>query len=277
MAGSAGRLIYRTLAASMREQSRRLDFRSSWPSCVSLQGLAASGTIVDVGDLTASATMLEWEDLLQRPDVRDGRLVRSFFGSERASGVEADYPLLAAQLLGRGDPIDQGLAALRQVAHYAELVGELQRVYGESVEPPAPKPRAMPLLFAVGDVLMHRFFQRCVVVGWDATCQQGEEWVCSNRIRENLTFGTEQPFYHVLLEQDDVPRYCSQENLALLSDDEAGAFAHPHATFYFRSGSCRFEPTDALALVYPDDRAAMGGERDYRSLDHARSPHKVAD
>ena len=71
-----------------------------------------------------------------------GRLVRSFFGPERVSGVEADYPLLAAQLLGRGDPIDQGLAALRQVAHYAELVGGLQRVYGESVAPPTPKPRA---------------------------------------------------------------------------------------------------------------------------------------
>ena len=45
-------------------------------------------------------------------------------------------------------------------------------------------------------------FGRCVVVGWDETCQQGEAWVAQNRIRQNLAFGTEQPFYQVLLEAD---------------------------------------------------------------------------
>ena len=109
-----------------------------------------------------------------------------------------------------------------------------------------------------------------------------EEWVQANRIRENLKFGTEQPFYHVLLERDAMPRCCSQENLALLHREDTSVFDHPHAPFYFRpqciahaTGSiyCNktFAPSAAMRFVYPEDEAAARAERNYRSLEDAHA------
>ena len=58
-------------------------------------------------------------------------------------------------------------------------------------------------------------------------------------------FGTAQPFYYVLLERDATPRYCSQENLALLR--QRHRFAHPHAPFYF------LDPGQFLGRAIPPD------------------------
>jgi hemimethylated DNA binding protein len=227
--------------------------------------------IVDLGEM--NGVVLEFEDLLQRADVRDGRFLRSFFVSDESAhraDFRASFPALAALLDEKKDRIDQGFAALRQASQYTELLQHLQGQFRDHT--PTPKPRPDQLLFACGDVCQHRMFGRCVVVGWDETCQQGEAWVLQNRIRQNLTFGTEQPFYQVLLEADGVPRYCSQENLALLADQQQPAFAHPHAPFYFRrlGRADGFVPSEALGFVYPGDADAASSERDYRSLDEAR-------
>jgi hemimethylated DNA binding protein len=172
-------------------------------------------------------------------------------------------------LLGAGpDPLDQGFAALRQASRYNEfgdkLVDELQ---SPSLGVPTCKLRTDAMLFACGDICQHRFFGRCVVVGWDEMCKQDESWVRTNRVRENLKFGTDQTFYLVLLERDNVPRYCSQENLALAAEGPH-FFAHTDSSFYFRGvgRSHTFVPSDALAFIYPEDRAFASGKRDYRPM-----------
>lgn len=276
----AARLLYRTLISRLREQLRCNDYRASWPKQPGLRGLAAAtGMIVDGDDL-----LLEWEDLLQRQDTQQqaslSELLRPMFDSAEASNplrtALEEYPGLSAKLLllGGADPIDRGFAALRLSSQYSQAHAELQEVVERHsvAEPPPRKLRPAGLHFALGDVLQHRFFGRCVVVGWDGTCQQAEAWVRTNRIRENLTFGTDQPFYSVLLEDNEVPRYCSQENLALLAEAR-GAFDHPHAAYYFqrpRDGDGQFVPAEPLAFVYPGDRAAALGERNHRDLDAAR-------
>lgn len=198
------RLLYRSLASTLRDQARSLEFGTSWPRRPGLQGLAAAGLVIDLGERTTAA--LEWEDFLQRSELRTSPFcfLRPFFAetSELAwCRIQREYPVLAA--LGVPDAIDRGFAALRQASSHAEL---LERLQPHDPGPPARKPRPAHLLFACGDVCIHRFFGRCVVVGWDETCPQSEEWVVSNRIRESLKFGTEQPFYHVLLERDETPR-----------------------------------------------------------------------
>ena len=216
---------------------------------------------------------LEWEDLLQHRELRQSSLhfLRGFFSPCSVSDVawnraKQEYPALSASVRKGSNEIDYGFAALRQASRHADL---LERLQPFNPGYPSRKTRPGNLLFACGDVCEHRFFGRCVVVGWDEVCPQGEDWIRSNRIRENLVFGTEQPFYHVLLEQDEIPRCCSQENLALHREDTS-AFDHPHAPFYFRPRT--FVPSAALAFVYSDDAEAASAERNLRSLEDAHRP-----
>ena len=270
MAAAANRVLFRALCRALRDQSASLSFRGAWPARPGLQGVAAATQmVVEIGE--QEQLMLEWEDLLRRADVRDqriGALLRPFFdatpNSMRAV-IEEEYPSLAEKL-GRGTDVDRGFAALRLCSQYGEVTEHIQQLELGAAEAPERKHRPADLLFACGDVCKHRFFGTCVVVGWDASCQQGESWVRLNRIRETLKFGTEQPFYNVLLEADAIPRYCSQENLQLLA--EPPRFAHPHAPFFFRRGGS-FVPSEALAFVYPDDHTVACGERCFRSLEEA--------
>lgn len=280
---AASRLIYRTLLRALDRQRRSLDLRNTWSAQPGLRGIAAAtNMVIELGDV--EELILEWEDLLQRTEVHAAPisdLVRPFFsgGASQEANPMRDlidgYPALSAKL-GHANPIDRGFAALRLSSTYSDILEQVQVQVVERhnlfVEP-TRKRRPATLLFACGDVCEHRFFGRCVVVGWDETCQQGESWIRKNRIRENLKFGTEQPFYNVLLERDEVPRYCSQENLALLPSP--GIFAHPHAPFYFQQVTSQrgaFIPSEALAFVYPEDRAMASGERNFRSLEDAHDP-----
>lgn len=261
-------MLYRSLACILREQSRRLDFSNNvWPARPGLQGFAAAGQLIDLDESTLLPA-LEWEDLLQQREIRESslRFLRPFFSDDSDlvwNHSERKYPALSACVRRGSNVIDYGFAALRQASRHAHLLDELQ-----PLNPGFPIVKARPenLLFACGDVCEHRFFGRCVVVGWDEVCPQGEDWVRANRIRETLMFGTEQPFYHVLLERDATPRCCSQENLALLRE-VTSVFHHPHVPFYFRPQT--FVPSAALAFVYPEDQAAAGAERNFRSLEEA--------
>ena len=271
----AARLLYRSLSATLREQSRRLDFTSTWPASPGLRGHAlAHDSVLELSDMESTLALVEWEDLLQRPELLNE--LRAFFSQRPKSledAIERNYPALAARLLRPGlDPIDSGFAALRHASDYSTLLQQLQRY--STGEPTRKHRGAHRLLFATGDVLEHRFFGRCVVTGWDTSCKMGEAWVRQNGIRQNLRFGTEQPFYSVLLERDAVPRYCSQENLAL--EHEPKTFTHPHAPWYFKLGrEDAFVPSDALAFLYPDDGAvSCAAQRNYRSLDEACDPEE---
>ena len=263
--GVAERMLFRSLVGILREQSSRLDYATVWPARPGLQGFAAAGRLVDL-DKDMLPVLLEWEALLQQSEVREStaQFLRSFFGGSSDAAwarAEGEYPVLSTRLRRGADRLDYGFAALRQASRHAEL---LEKLHPLNPGYPVRKMRPANLLFACGDVCEHRFFGRCVVVGWDEVCPQGETWVRANRIRENLVFGTEQPFYQVLLERDEIPRCCSQENLALCRED-TGVFRHPHAPFYFRPRS--FVPSAALAFVYPEDEAAASAERNYRTLE----------
>ena len=150
---------------------------------------------------------------------------------------------------------------------------------------------ACAVLFAVGDVLRHRFFGRCVVVGWASTCPMSEEWITGNRIRENLVNGPGQPFYHVLLEENHLPRCVSQENCALEAPPAGRklvipeSFDHYGIPYYFSQTEAEDEDereagtdremtiSDELKQCYPEDDAfRISQDRDFRTLEEAHRP-----
>ena len=80
--------------------------------------------------------------------------------------------------------------------------------------------------FGIGDVVRHRLFPfRGVIFDVDPQFANTEEWWQS--IPENVRPRKDQPFYHLLAENDDASyvAYVSQQNLE--ADDEAGEVDHP--------------------------------------------------
>ena len=75
----AARLLYRSLSATLREQSRRLDFTSTWPASPGLRGNAlAHDSVLELSDMESTLALVEWEDLLQRPELRPKFVVGGF-------------------------------------------------------------------------------------------------------------------------------------------------------------------------------------------------------
>ena len=76
-------------------------------------------------------------------------------------------------------------------------------------------------------------------------------------------FGTAQPFYHVLLERDATPRYCSQENLSL--DLDAKPVSNKRCAQVFPDGfdarAAQYVPSPELAARYPDDMRIIDERR----------------
>ncbi|NLR37542.1 MULTISPECIES: heat shock protein HspQ [unclassified Novosphingobium] len=80
--------------------------------------------------------------------------------------------------------------------------------------------------FSIGDVVRHRMFGfRGVVFDIDPVFANSEEWYQS--IPEDIRPPRDQPFYHLLAENDEnsYVAYVSQQNLQ--SDAEAGPIDHP--------------------------------------------------
>lgn len=87
-------------------------------------------------------------------------------------------------------------------------------------------PRQIRSRFGIGDVVRHRMFDfRGVVFDIDPVFANSEEWYES--IPEDIRPDRDQPFYHLLAENDDSSyvAYVSQQNL--VSDGEAGPVDHP--------------------------------------------------
>ena len=88
--------------------------------------------------------------------------------------------------------------------------------------------------FAIGDVVRHRLFPfRGVIYDVDPEFANTEEWWLS--IPEAIRPAKDQPFYHVLAEneQNFYPAYVSEQNL--LPDAHNGPVGHPEADAYFIS------------------------------------------
>ena len=97
-----------------------------------------------------------------------------------------------------------------------------------------------------------------------------EDWIVGNQIREKLKNGPSQPFYHVLLQDNHIPRCVSQENVALDRDSSTTNFDHYAMPYYFETADA---VTDELAFCYPSDgEFRCSGGRDYRSLEEAHLP-----
>ena len=93
-------------------------------------------------------------------------------------------------------------------------------------------PRNVSARFGIGDIVRHRLFEfRGVVFDIDPVFANSEEWYQS--IPEDMRQNRDQPFYHLLAENEDSSyvAYVSQQNL--LSDGAAGPVDHPHLAELF--------------------------------------------
>ena len=93
-------------------------------------------------------------------------------------------------------------------------------------EPPTPA------AFTIGDVVRHRLFPfRGVIFDVDPVFNNTEEWWSA--IPEEVRPRKDQPFYHLLAENDEASyvAYVSQQNLVL--DGESEPVQHPAVTQMF--------------------------------------------
>ncbi len=93
-------------------------------------------------------------------------------------------------------------------------------------------PRHARARFGIGDVVRHRMFDfRGVIFDIDPVFANSEEWYSS--IPEDIRPRREQPFYHLLAENEDSSyvAYVSQQNL--LADAEGGPVDHPNVAELF--------------------------------------------
>ncbi len=95
-------------------------------------------------------------------------------------------------------------------------------------------PRQTLARFGIGDVVRHRLFAfRGVVFDIDPVFANSEEWYQS--IPEDIRPSRDQPFYHLLAENDDSSyvAYVSQGNL--VGDADGGPVDHPTVRQLFDS------------------------------------------
>ena len=92
--------------------------------------------------------------------------------------------------------------------------------------------------FGIGQVVRHRLFSfRGVIFDVDPVFNNTEEWW--NAIPEEIRPRKEQPFYHLLAENDETEyvAYVSEQNL--LIDDSGEPVRHPQVRDYFERFDAR--------------------------------------
>ncbi len=100
--------------------------------------------------------------------------------------------------------------------------------------------------FRIGQVVRHRFYPfRCVIFDVDPTFSNTEEWW--EAIPEEIRPAKDQPFYHLLAENDDTEyvAYVSEQNLLPDASDEP--IQHPQIDELFQglANGC-YTPRHAL-------------------------------
>ena len=99
--------------------------------------------------------------------------------------------------------------------------------------------------FSIGEVVKHRFFDfRGVIYDVDFEFNNSEEWYQS--IPKDVRPKKNQPFYHLLAENNDITyeAYVSEQNL--VSDDSDEPIKHPliEEIFTGKKGSGYFRPSN---------------------------------
>ena len=96
--------------------------------------------------------------------------------------------------------------------------------------------------FSIGDIVKHKHFEfRGVIYDVDFEFNNSEEWYQS--ITKNVRPRKDQPFYHLLAENDEITyeAYVSEQNL--LTDDSDEPIKHPlvEEIFSGKKGSSYFK------------------------------------
>ena len=99
--------------------------------------------------------------------------------------------------------------------------------------------------FKIGEIVKHRFLSfRGVIFDVDPTFNNTEEWWLS--IPEDIRPKKDQPFYHLLAENNDITyeAYVSEQNL--INDDSDEPIKHPliEEIFTGKKGSGYFRPSN---------------------------------
>jgi len=113
---------------------------------------------------------------------------------------------------------------------------ERSRFYSPQAGRRIEAPRHAEARFGIGDVVKHRVFDfRGVVFDIDPVFANSEEWY--QAIPEDVRPRRDQPFYHLLAENEDSSyvAYVSQQNL--LADSERGPVDHPSVPQLFEDFS----------------------------------------
>ena len=103
--------------------------------------------------------------------------------------------------------------------------------------------------FSIGDVVKHKHFDfRGVIYDVDFEFSNSEEWYKS--IPKNVRPRKDQPFYHLLAENNEITyeAYVSEQNL--ISDDSNEPIKHPliEEIFTGKKGSSYFRPSNWLKI-----------------------------
>ena len=100
--------------------------------------------------------------------------------------------------------------------------------------------------FAIGQIVRHRVFPfRGVIFDVDPTFSNTDEWWDS--IPEEVRPTKDQPFYHLLAENDSnsYVAYVSEQNL--MPDETGEPVGHPHTNLIFEG----FDPSDGQYRLRP--------------------------
>ena len=107
-------------------------------------------------------------------------------------------------------------------------------------------PRQAHARFSIGDVVRHRMFEfRGVIFDIDPVFANSEDWY--QAIPEDMRPHRDQPYYHLLAENEDnsYVAYVSQQNL--VADPEGGPVDHPNVEELFeRFANGRYRMRRAL-------------------------------
>lgn len=99
---------------------------------------------------------------------------------------------------------------------------------------PSGTPDILDARFAIGDVVCHKIFDfRGVIFDVDPVFANSEEWYES--IPKDMRPARDQPFYHLLAENDEstYTAYVSQQNL--IADQSGEPVMHPGVAQLFRA------------------------------------------
>ena len=187
--------------------------------------------------------------LLLNPECDESRLLLSRIYLHYKVNLKEVYNNLNSILARPGASFDKIL--LRNLVQYAQA--QVEDMKDKQV---IPKYRSdskhKNVLFEVGAIMRHkRYNYKCVIYGWDPTCQQSEEWKQRMGVY-TLPKQDTQPFYSVLA-SDGSERYAAQENLEPLT--EAEIILHDKLGKYFHDfDGIRYVATALLKEEYPEDQ-----------------------